>query len=152
MKPPRPQHRRSSGLTAILTPLLLSIAMSPACADSRVVLIPATSHSGSTGISRSALATNAAAGTQLAMQMQRIGQITSTPENGFLNQAFRRPAATGKVAKVISALGLDAILQQAMVRDLLGRVHGNRFCLTEGCGVNVKMSVSKPGLRLEHRF
>jgi len=149
---PRPQHHRSSAVAAILFALLLSTAMPPACADSWVMLIPTASHSSSTGNSRSALATVAAASPQLTMPLQHIRQTTTPPANGFLTQAFRRPAATGKVAKVISALGLDAILQQAMVRDLLGRVHGSRFCLTEGCGVNVKMSVSKPGLRFEHRF
>ena len=154
-------HPHSSTIATMLTTLLLSIAMSPACADSWVMLTPAANAGSSITVnSRSALATIDPATDQLthqlaAQQITQLAGFTQTSRstaNGFLTPAFRRPAPTGKVAKVLSALGLDAILQQALVRDLLGRVHGSRFCLTGGCGLNLKMSISKPGLRLEHHF
>ena len=71
---------------------------------------------------------------------------------GFLNRAFRRQRHTGKLGRVVDALGLGTIYHNPLIRTVLGRFHGSRFCLTEGCGINVKLSLRKPGLRLEHRF
>ena len=69
-----------------------------------------------------------------------------------LTLAFRKKMNNGKLGRVISALGLESIYNEPMVRNVLGRVQGSRFCLTGGCGINLKMSLRKPGLRFEHHF
>lgn len=77
---------------------------------------------------------------------------TPLPSLGFLDQAFTPKPHRGKVGRVIDALGLQAIYDEPLVRNLLGRVRGSRLCLSGGCGINLKMSLRKPGLRFEHAF
>jgi len=81
-----------------------------------------------------------------------LGRAANSPEPGFLNRAFRQQEHTGKLGRVVDALGLGEFYKNPIVRTVLGRIHGNRFCLSDGCGINLKLSLRKPCLRFEHRF
>jgi len=153
---PRQQQTRAWAIAAVLATLLLSIGIPPACANGWIMLTPATAtHGDGMVVSHNGLAAGNSAVYQPTEQERRFGQSAAAPTNGFLENAFSLPGSTnkhGKIARVVDALGLQAIYRQPLVRNLLGRVHGSRFCLTKGCGVNLKMSVRKPGLRFEHHF
>ena len=93
-----------------------------------------------------------ASDTEVALTTPLSARIISKPAPGFLNQAFTPQQHNGKLGRIVDALGMGAIYNNPMVRNLLGRIRGSRFCVSDGCGINLKLSLRKPGLRFEHRF
>jgi hypothetical protein len=86
------------------------------------------------------------------MPWQQYRSHTHIPVSGFMDKAFKPKKHNGKLGRVVDALGLQSIYNEPLVRNVLGRVKGSRFCLTGGCGINLKLSLRKPGLRFEHKF
>jgi hypothetical protein len=86
------------------------------------------------------------------MPWQQYRSHNHIPVSGFMDKAFKPKKHTGKLGRVVDALGLQSIYNEPLVRNVLGRVRGSRFCLTGGCGINLKLSLRKPGLRFEHKF
>ena len=86
------------------------------------------------------------------MPWQQYHSHSHIPVSGFMDKAFKPKKHNGKLGRVVDALGLQSIYNEPLVRNVLGRVKGSRFCLTGGCGINLKLSLRKPGLRFEHKF
>jgi len=74
------------------------------------------------------------------------------PSSGFMDNAFGNRPHSGKLGRIVDALGLQAIYREPLIRNVIERVKGSRLCLTDACGVNLKLSLRKPGLRFEHKF
>ena len=150
MDSPHPRHRP---LIATAAAVLLSTYTLMASADDWRALTPSAPTFG-TGIVVNHDGVGARDNTRYRIPQPDalLGGAAKGPAPGFLNRAFRQQEHTGKLGRVVDALGLGAIYNNPIVRTVLGRVHGSRFCLTDGCGINLKLSLRKPGLRFEHRF
>ena len=139
-------HSRHPLLLAAITLLLLGHGITVAAADWQLMTPPAATIGGN-GVTARQQAVY-----QQAPSVAGFGTRIGVPTEGFLNRAFTPRQHSGKLGSVVDALGLGHIYNNPTLRDLLGRFHGSRFCMTDGCGINLKLSLRKPGLRFEHRF
>lgn len=143
---------RSSRTLKIMIVCFLTLVSLKAYPSDWRELQPLPAQSGTRTVLFSLNGTDIPLGSEDASNAFQAAGSTRVPTQGFLDRVFTRQAHSGKLGRVVDALGLQSIYNQPLIRNLLDRVRGSRFCLSGGCGVNLKLSLRKPGLRFEHPF